>query len=126
MKDQIAVDKVKKCLPDEIRLSSETLAVQERINEDVVLKTDYNVIKDIIRDDIIARITIKLLGRKVGDLTIKHPKTWWDSFKLRWYPYWLLKAFPPDYTTLHFDAKEFIPESDLDKVVDTFNCLVRN
>ena len=31
--------------------------------------------------------------------TVDYPSTWWDHTKVRWFPRWLLKRFPPAYTT---------------------------
>lgn len=33
--------------------------------------------------------------------TREYPKGWWDAFKLRWYPRWLLRRFPPTMTRLN-------------------------
>lgn len=45
-----------------------------------------------------ARIVARMAGQKVQ--RYKHPKTWLDAFKLRWYPKFLLKRYPVEYVVL--------------------------
>lgn len=33
-------------------------------------------------------------------LNRKWPSTWWDAFKVRWFPNWLLRRYPPMYETM--------------------------
>lgn len=44
----------------------------------------------------------------------KHPATWWDGFKEKYFHRKLLEKFPVEYTTIRkeydFDVKEFYPE----------------
>lgn len=37
------------------------------------------------------------------------PKTWWDAFKLRWFPTWLLRRYPAELETIHVDVHEMYP-----------------
>lgn len=41
----------------------------------------------------------KVPFRKLMDETCKHPRDWWEHFKLRWFPRWALKRWPVAWTT---------------------------
>lgn len=41
----------------------------------------------------------------------KYPSTWWDAFKERWYPKWLLKRFPVEYDWIW--ARHTYPEVEV-------------
>lgn len=42
--------------------------------------------------------------------TISYPADWWQAFKLRWFPAWLLQLFPARKITHEISAKTIYPE----------------
>lgn len=46
-------------------------------------------------------------GKKV---TFKYPSDWWQAFKERWFPAWLLKRYPIFYTVQEFQVKATYPD----------------
>ena len=40
----------------------------------------------------------------------KHPIDWWNAFKERWFPYWLKKIFPVEYSNYTVDIDAVYPE----------------
>jgi hypothetical protein len=36
---------------------------------------------------------------------VRYPRTWWDAFKLRWFPEWALEAYPADFTVKALEAQ---------------------
>lgn len=39
--------------------------------------------------------------------TLEYPATWWDAFKARWFPCWILRHFPVEFT--RWEAKALYP-----------------
>ena len=59
---------------------------------------------------------------QVGELRIQHyiryPKDWWEAVKERWFPVWLIKKFPVQYTVIDIDYpryKAVCPHIDVPK-----------
>lgn len=54
---------------------------------------------------------------------IKHPKTWWDAFKIAYFPKSLLRRYPPRYT--EYDVwsvfPEFVPPRGLGREMRAFH-----
>ena len=36
------------------------------------------------------------------------PRTWWDAFKARWFPDWLLVLYPAEYDSIHIDQPIYL------------------
>ncbi len=52
--------------------------------------------------DIVVATTLWAELDRMIDIRREWPKTWWDAFKLRWFPKWLLVRFPAEYAGIHF------------------------
>jgi len=65
------------------------------------------------RDYIMQRLTLVLRGYIWADppksISVRYPRTWWDAFKLRWFPTWALEAYPADYEIEIMEAQTFYP-----------------
>ena len=62
-------------------------------------------------DNIAVRTTASAMGRMLDDTKItKYPSSWWDAFKIRFFPYKLLRRFPANYTDIIVSARELYPE----------------
>jgi len=64
---------------------------------------------------------LRLVARIWGETIdiVHYPSTWWDAFKVRWFPAWLKRRFPPRFTEIKAKAlypKVSIP-SKLSKIV---------
>lgn len=44
------------------------------------------------------------------NVSFKYPADWWQAFKERWFPGWLLKRYPVVYTHREFQVKATYPE----------------
>lgn len=55
----------------------------------------------------IAMKTNTIFRKKYG-----HPYSWWDAFKIRFFPDFLLSVFPPKYKYVTLSIKKCIPTSD--------------
>jgi hypothetical protein len=69
--------------------------------------------KDIADDFIKNRMTLLVRGYIWGESgktqTIRYPATWWDAFKERWFPQWLLTRYPAAYREHKIDLRTLYP-----------------
>jgi hypothetical protein len=42
----------------------------------------------------VIRIRQDIFGRQLDKVEIRYPSDWWQAFKQRWFPEWLLKRYP--------------------------------
>jgi hypothetical protein len=49
-------------------------------------------------DDMVLWLTAVVLGEELEPVVIRHPATWWDAVKERFFSDWLLRRFPVTYT----------------------------
>lgn len=57
-------------------------------------------------DCLVIDLTSFVYSQKIRE--IKYPFDWLEAFKERWFPKWLLKKYPVQYTV--YDLKRFYPE----------------
>lgn len=77
---------------------------------------DY--IADLIKYMVRGYVWSQDAGKKVE---FKYPADWWQAFKERWFPAWLLKSYPVIYTHREFQVKATYP----DLVVQNHNPVMR-
>jgi len=51
-----------------------------------------------------------LWGEEVAHEEVSYPKDWWQAFRERWIPKWILGRFPVEYRTVVMDAKLIYPK----------------
>jgi len=69
-------------------------------------------------NSLVLSMAAKVLGETLDYR--EYPSDWWSAFKLRWFPKWVLKRFPPNITILETKALYpaiSIPESIPNKIV---------
>lgn len=85
-----------------VELTEQRLVIQWRIAEAIgvprnnVTLTIFPHLEDY--EGMAARLNVRIYGETLD--VQEYPTTWWDAFKVRWYPEWLLKKFPPNITKL--------------------------
>lgn len=60
-------------------------------------KYDAHVQYDLKR--MVEQLRASIYGQPVQSVEYKHPSDWFQAFKERWYPKWLLKRSPVEYIT---------------------------
>lgn len=73
-----------------------------------------------IADDLVLTLKHEIYGKKVVK-EFKYPATWWDSFKLKFFPKWLLKKYSAKYSTITFNAYALFPDFPIDETRDKIN-----
>lgn len=61
-----------------------------------------NVSTDVMLDNFCLDFEARIHARMAGQIiqTYKHPKTWLDAFKERWFPKFLLERYPVEYVII--------------------------
>lgn len=57
-----------------------------------------------------ARMGAYIAGQNLKEITSKYPSDWWQAFKERWFPNWLLEYYPVKYTAVKLEARVLYPE----------------
>jgi hypothetical protein len=73
-----------------------TYAVQQIISREALDAIHFRI------EDVTTEIATGMALRLVAEITstqpqvqvVEYPATWWDAFKLRWFPRWALKRWP--------------------------------
>lgn len=98
-----------------LTLTKERLAVMQQISK-AVLTTARLVVEEM---PFIAGLSESLLLRldayvwKAIDhkkLAARYPETWWDAFKLRWFPVWMLQRWPVKYVEVWSETSILYPD----------------
>ncbi len=65
-------------------------------------------------DDLMQRFEFYITGYLWGDdqlsKTVKYPSDWWQAFKERWFPVWMLERWPVRYTIHEWNARIVYPQ----------------
>jgi hypothetical protein len=76
--------------------------IQKEVSRQILDPTNQTRIKAYISDisnNIVVQVRTFVWAEKLDPVVITHEKTWWDAFKKRWFPQWLLKRYPVEYKT---------------------------
>ena len=82
------------------------LCLQHRLSADFLNGGNIEVIANHLSQDYIARIQVLIWSEKIT--TIAYPKDWWEAFRSRWFPKWVLSRWPVEY--VKFDVRAIYPE----------------
>lgn len=69
--------------------------------------------RDILMKSTIFELRATLLGQRHQVTEFKWPDGWWQAFKLRFFPHWLLRRFPVRYHVGRVTAFALLPTLDL-------------
>jgi len=103
---------------ERIQLNVEEFAVQHCIDPRN-LKVEESA--DYISDYLTHTLWWKVYGRELEKMEVKYPTDWKQAFKERWFPSFILKKFPVQYTVRTISAMELYPQMS---IKDQSNCIV--
>lgn len=69
----------------------------------------YERNEDLIRGTLMHTISGFVACEKQKPFEVSYPKTWWQHFKQRWFPQWILKKYPVVQTTITASVKTLYP-----------------
>lgn len=100
-------------IPDEyteVVLEKLKLGIQGAISPHLIeAYVEYADLEGLITDEIVYRVTGFVWSEGVQHVEIKYPADWWQAFKERWFPPWLLKHYPVRYKYHVIDIKAIYP-----------------
>lgn len=86
-------------------------AVEQAISRrDLAYHVNAEVFLRDVSDHLVMVLRAELASDKVRDETIRYPANWFEAFKQRWFPTWILKRFPVLETVHHYEAMRVFPE----------------
>ncbi len=88
--------------------------VLERLRHGIDIKIDPSCIeyikdRDLITGYLIDRVVFSFYGL-MKKQTVELPANWWEHFKQRWYPAWILKRYPVKMKKYEFTCEQVFPE----------------
>ncbi|HEY9661964.1 MAG TPA: hypothetical protein V6C65_26205 [Allocoleopsis sp.] len=89
-------------------LTLENIFARKLISMGMAHNTKASVIED-ITGHFIMDIQRQLYGKKLDEFSCTYPANWKEAFKERWFPSWLLKKYPVQYTYQRFERKVVFP-----------------
>ena len=69
-------------------------SVSKELLEDALRRGKLNVYLDYVFDMLEFELNGFIWGQKTEPQEIIYPRDWWQAFKARWFPEWLLKKYP--------------------------------
>ena len=106
----------------EIQLEKIKLALTETLSNELlnVIVDTCEMNGDFINNLTTLRIRGYLWGESGETRTISYPLTWWDAFKVRWFPRWLLAKYPANYQHHEITLKTLYPHFRISMPNETF------
>ncbi len=99
-------------LSREVQLEAIRIGLESRISDEMLLGTSVKVIQDVLYNQV--RVAVRGFvwaeSESVQRTEIKYPRDWWQAFKERWFPKWLLEKYPVDYHHITVDVKAIYPD----------------
>ena len=93
----------------ELEANIERIIVQESIDPHMARNMELIAYEDVVTRNMAVRL-IRYIASTDGRVdTIEHisyPETWWDAFKERWYPKWMLRRWPAEHVERALTLKQ--------------------
>ena len=77
-----------------------TFVTQGIVIPDGNITVEATLKKDIMKG-IFTQVRMVLNTLTQEHYQLKYPRTWWDAVKARWFPKWLLRKFPVEYSAVY-------------------------
>ena len=67
--------------------------------EKLTLDEYHDVVRNQLRYKLRTLVPAENMKRETHTVSVSHPKTWWDAFKVAYFPQWLVDRYPVDFVT---------------------------
>ncbi len=83
---------------DKVTLEKLELRIRQDLDAQLLagFLTDVRVVEDYTRQWAV-EIRRHIYGKQLDQVEVRHPATWWDATKERWFPRWALRRWPAAY-----------------------------
>jgi hypothetical protein len=96
---------------EKILLEKITFNITQTISREMLENAvSIKVIEDLYSDNFLFLLRAEVWGEKIDSHDIAWPKDWWQAFKLRWFPKWVLTRWPVIYEHHHVEVNVIYPE----------------
>ena len=97
---------------NEVELEKLKFAIQQRLTGEFMAKVDISIYSEFLADEIYLRVKgfVWAEAENVQHQEIKYPCDWWQAFKEKWFPVWILRHYPVTYKKVVIDVKAIYPE----------------
>ena len=92
-----------------VNLEKFKFAVVERLSPEWVRDIRAYEHTDFMTDQLVVELRSFVWSEDVGKEQFKYPADWWQAFKARWFPQWMLNKWPIKYTRVTLDVKATYP-----------------
>lgn len=72
-------------------------------------QVNFSLYESFVNDDIMMRIKGFVWAEQAQRQEVQYPANWWQAFKERWFPAWLLERWPVEHKKHIFDVKCVYP-----------------
>lgn len=73
-------------------------------------RVDVSMAQDFLTDQIAVRVIQEVWGEILDEVEHSYPADWWQAFKERWFPAWLLRRYPVKLKIMRLTARAVYPE----------------
>ena len=96
----------------EVTLDKLIIGCNTIISEEMGREVNGSWRDDFITGEIILmfRSYVYAEAESLQEKTVKYPSNWWQAFKDRWFPEWLLEKYPVDIVQITLKAKCLYPD----------------
>lgn len=70
------------------------LAVSQKMRSEDLRMADFQSYIDALTGDMVLQLGRAVWSERKDSKTYEYPATWWDGFKIAWFPKWLRRRFP--------------------------------
>lgn len=77
--------------------------------EDLAHSIELEAVQHRLGEQLVYQLRAYLYGKKEST-EHRFPATWWDAVKIRFFPAWLLRRYPPIFIVIRADATELYPD----------------
>ncbi len=89
---------------EKVRLGAAVALAEEFLVDDVRVEQRFDVLRMYVRGHVWGE------AESVRRQEVSYPADWWQAFKARWFPRWLLRRFPVRHRTVVLDVRAIYPE----------------
>jgi hypothetical protein len=97
----------------DVMLKKLSFACERRLATDYLeqfaIPTQVSVVADITAEHAVITLTQYIYGETLEDARAEYPSDWWQAFKQRWFPAWLLQRYPVKVRVVEIEVVALYP-----------------
>jgi hypothetical protein len=94
----------------EIILKKIAFGISARIDAKCIKDFRPDILAEFLTDSLIVSIRCLIYGEELDSHKFYYPADWWQAFRVRWFPKWWLRRWPPKYREIDCHWKVLYPD----------------